>query len=467
MPISISQFASDRLLLNLQLWERQAQILEDFWQGNYNLAVWALGRRSGKTLMAAVAASYAATMLADEYRKQLRPGERFFIVSVANTADQAKIALTGVKDLINGSPILKPLIVRETTDTLELSTGAVFKALPASSRSGRGMACPLLIFDEIAHALDTEGNAAGGSLYQALSPSVAQFGSLGKILMLSSPWIQNGIFWDMFTQASSGRYPYMQCVNLPTWEVNPSISRDWLEQERARDPDLFRVEFGAEFTGNIAAFLDAQLIDAAINYARGPLPPLEKFKGSYYLSLDPAKGNRDAYTAVIAHYDGERLVVDLFHQFQPTWSDGTKLQVSIAEVENWIVQQHQSYGFSEVVLDQYNSQSTIQRLSGQLKIRELTWSAPSKTEAYAKLRELANAGNLELYPHPKAIGQLKNLTVRYRANGTWDVTGGTGASVDDFAAALAGAVLVAQKFVGSWDDAVVCGRTREFANFDW
>ncbi len=143
------------------------------------------------------------------------------------------------------------------------------------------MACPLLIFDEHAHALDTDGNAAGGSLYQALSPSVAQFGSLGKILMLSSPWIQNGIFWDMFVQANSGQYPYMQCINAPTWEINPSISRDWLEQERARDPELFKVEFGAEFTGNVAAFLDAQLIDAAVNYARGPLEVVEKFKGSY------------------------------------------------------------------------------------------------------------------------------------------------------------------------------------------
>lgn len=96
------------------------------------------------------------------------------------------------------------------------------RALPASSRSGRGMACPLLILDEIAHALDTEGNAAGGSLYQALSPSVAQFGTLGKILLLSSPWFQAGIFWDLYKQADSGQYPYMQCVNRPTWEVNPT-----------------------------------------------------------------------------------------------------------------------------------------------------------------------------------------------------------------------------------------------------
>lgn len=446
MAVSISKFASDPNLLNTPLWTKQAEILEEFWQGDYRLAVWALGRRSGKSVMAAIAATFAATMLADEYKKLLRPGERFFIVSVANTLDQAKIALQGVKDLINGSPILKHLITRETSDTLELSNGATFRALPASSRSGRGMACPLLIFDEIAHALDTEGNAAGGSLYQALSPSVAQFGDLGKILLLSSPWFQTGIFWDLYKQADSGQYPYMQRVRAATWEVNPTISKEWLDQEKARDPDLFRVEYGAEFTGNIAAFLDGQLVDSAINHDRGPLPPIPHFRGRYYLSLDPAKGNRDQYTACIIHYDGDRLFVDLFHQFAPSWSDGgKKMQVAIAEVESWILEKHKVFDFEEVILDQYNSAATIQRLSGYLKIRELTWTAPAKTEAYSKLRELFNAGNIELYSHQKAIQQIKNLTVKYRSNGSWDVSGGSGAAVDDYPAALAGAVLVSSQ----------------------
>lgn len=448
MAISISQFSADPNLLNTPLWDKQAEILEQFWTGSYTLAVWALGRRSGKTLMAAVTATYAATMLASEYKRHLRPGEKFFIVSVANTIDQARIALQSVKDLITASQFLKPLIVRDTTDTLELSNGAVFKALPASSRSGRGMACPVVIFDELAHALDTEaGNAAGDSLYAALSPSVAQFGGLGKILLLSSPWIQQGVFWDLYKQADSGQYPYMQRVNLPTWEVNRNISQDWLDQEKARDPELFRIEYGAEFTGNVAAFLDGQLIDAAINHDRGVLPPLPRFKGRYYLSLDPAKGNRDAYTACIAHLDGARLVVDLFHQFAPSWGDGKKATVAIALVEDWILEQHKVYGFTSVVLDQYNSSSTIQRLSGKVKIRELTWTAPTKTEAYSKLRELANAGNLELYPHPKAIQQLKNLTVKYRPNGTWDVSGGSHAAVDDYPSALAGAVLNARQSI--------------------
>lgn len=444
LRISIAQFASDPNLLNLELWPKQAQILEEFWQGNYAIAVWALGRRSGKTLMAAVTATYAACMLAHEYKRYLRPGERFYVISVANTIDQAKIALQGVKDLINGSPILKPLITRETSDTLELSNGAVFKALPASSRSGRGMPCPLVIFDEIAHSLDTEsGNAAGSSLYQALSPSTAQFGSLGKILLLSSPWLQSGIFWDLFKQANSGNFPHMVVAQAPTWEINPTISRDFLEQEKARDPELFRIEYGAEFTGNVAAFLDPQLVEAAINHERGLLAPKNKCR--YYLSLDPAKGGRDQYTAVVCHYDEhKRLIVDLFHEFNATWSDGRKNQVAIAEVEDWIINQHKLYNFRQVVLDQYNSAATIQRLSGRLRIEELTWTLPRKIQAYQKLKELINGFKLELYPHPKAIQQLKNLQVLYRANGTWGVSGGSGAAVDDFASALAGAVLIAQ-----------------------
>lgn len=446
-PIPISQFAADINLLNTPLWPKQQEILESFWQGNYAIAVWALGRRSGKTLMSAITATYAATMLADEYKKRLRPGEKFYIISVANTIDQAKIALQGVKDLINGSPILKPLITRETTDTLELSNGAVFRALPASSRSGRGMACPLLIFDEIAHAQDTEGNAAGASLYQALSPSVAQFGKLGKILLLSSPWIQAGIFWDLFKQANSGNFEQMQVVNLPTWEVNPTISRDWLEQEKARDPELFAVEYGANFSQSLAAYLDPALIDTAVNSDRSILLPMEKYRGKYYLSLDPAKGGqgRDAYTACIAHYDQGRFVVDRFHQFAAAWIDNKKTQVSIDEVESWILEHHRLYGFREVILDQYNSQGSIQRLRTKLPIRELTWTVPVKQQAYSKMKELFNAGKMDLYPHAKAVQQLKGLIVQYRANGTWNVSGGTGAAVDDFASALAGAIHTAKE----------------------
>ncbi len=387
-------------------------------------------------------------MLASEYKKYLRKGERFFIVSIANTIDQAKISLQSTKDLINNSPILKPLIIRETTDTLELSNGAVFKALPASSRGGRGLTCPLVIFDEIGHAIDTpDGNAAGSSLFAALSPTTKRFPGLGKILMLSTPWVQQGVFWEKYKQASSGKFPSMQLIQLPTWACNPFISEESLETEKLANPELFAIEYCANFSQSLASFLEPGLVDASVNRDRTSLRPLNKFRGQYVLSLDPAKGGagRDSYTACIAHHENEKLVVDLFHQFKPSYKsgDGGKQQISIAEVETWIQEYHQIYQFHQVVLDQYNSQSTIQNLKNLVPIEELTWTVKSKTQAFSKMRELFNSGNIDLYFHEKAIQQLKNSIVTYRAGGTWSVSGGAGANVDDFVSALAGAILIA------------------------
>lgn len=459
LPIGISQFCAEESLLNLQLWEKQSEILEKFWRENLSLAVFALGRRSGKTLMASAVAIYAAIVLEPEYKKFLRANERFYIVSVATTLDQSKIAIQNIKDLVKNSPVLSQLIVRETADSLELSNGAVFKAMPASSRGSRGMPVALLIFDEIAHTIDSEaGNASGYSLYQALAPSVAQFGRLGKILLLSSPWVKSGIFWDLYQQSLSGEFSHMMCVNLPSWEVNPTLSRDFLEQEKRRDPQLFEVEYGAQFSGSISAFLDWENIDNCIIKTRGMLPPMPKFQGRYVLSLDPAKGGRDEYTACIAHYDGDRFVIDLLHKFEPSFSNGKKLQVDVSQVENWILDKHSEYGFLKVVLDQYNSLSTIQKLSGRVPIDELTWTMPNKMKAFGRLKELINAFNFETYSHDQAIRQLKGLTLKLGSNGNWSVSGGTGAAVDDFASAIAGAVLAIEpetNFSDNWLDGLV------------
>lgn len=93
-------------------------------------------------------------------------------------------------------------------------------------------------------------------------------------------------------------------------------------------------------------------------------------------------------------------------------------------------------------LDQYNSAATIQRLSSKLKIKELTWTSPSKIEAFSKIRELFNSGKIELYSHPKANQQIKNLTVTYRSSGLWSVSGGTGAGIDITSFLLSGEISI-------------------------
>jgi len=433
-----------RQILGIKLYPKQEELLAAIWQPGVTHVVLSLGRRSGKTTMAAICAVYAAICLGDRYRKALGLRSTFNILCIANKEAQSKVALGMIRDLIQKAPLLKPLIKRQAMETLELTNGAIFTASPASSRGIRGEASPLIIFDELAHSLDTSGNAAGDQLYQAVAPGAAQFGKYAKILMLSTPWIQGGIFWDFYNQGQSPDYPSTFSISLPTWEVNPHLPYDgeFLKEERDRDPWSFNIEYGANFASPVGAFLSSDDVEACI--LREHANPTPTKSDHYYtLSLDPAKGGRDEYVACILHWEKDECIVDRWYVFEPSVQDGKRKLVSVEEVENWIIESDRRYRFHKIILDQYNSQSTIQSLKKRgLPCRELHWSAKSVTEAYTKLRNLVISGNLNLYRHKKAIEQLKGLIVRYNSVGTMSISGGDGAGVDDYCAALAGAVLV-------------------------
>lgn len=431
-------------ILGVDLYPKQKEILLEIWQPGKTHLVLPLGRRSGKTSIGAISAVYAAIVFRDRYFAKLGLRSTFNILCIANNEKQAKVALGMIRDFIERSPLLQPLIKRQAMETLELSNGAIFTASPASSRGIRGQASPLIIFDELAHSLDTSGNAAGEQLYQAVAPGAAQFGEDAKILMLSTPWIQSGIFWDFYTQGQSEDYPSTFSVSLPTWEVNPNLpyEGEFLKAERERDPWGFNVEYGANFVSPQGSFLSSDDIEACIQ-REGANPAPAKSDQLYTLSLDPAKGGRDEYVACIIHWEGDECIVDRWHVFEPSIADGKRNLVNVEDVEGWIAESNTRYRFQRIILDQYNSQSTIQSLRKRgLPCKELHWSAKSITEAYTKLRNLAIAGKLNLYRHKKAIAQLKGLTVKYNSIGTMSVSGGDGAGVDDFCAALAGAVLV-------------------------
>jgi hypothetical protein len=367
---------------------------------------------------------------------------------VANDLKQSKIALDFIRQLLVNSP-LEQEIVRETTLEITLSNNCTFQAIPASARASRGKAVAMAIFDECAFGLEGDANRGTKAMFDALSPSIAQFAPYSKILELSSPWLADGTFYEHFRQAESGEFIGMDCLKIPTWEINPGLpwGCDFLENARKKDPEAFEVEFGAQFKSNNAALVTAEIVESAVNKDRGVLFPDKEFTGTYVLSLDPARGGvgRDDYTACIVHYEGTRLIVDKFHSFEADFEIAGRKEVNMSKVEEWIKEHHRIYEFQCIVLDQYNSSFIIQNLSKEFPIAELAWSVSTKMKAFSKMKELFNAGLIELYPHPKAISQLKNLGVIYRSSGQWSVTGGKEVGVDDFAFALAAAILEASR----------------------
>jgi hypothetical protein len=446
MALRCSEFAKHAL--GVTLWPRQEQILNGLFEKKINHAIWAMGRRSGKTFMAAVAATYMCFVQADFFQRKVRKGEKWYIITVANDLGQSKIALENIRQLVVNSPFEQE-VTRETAFEIEISNGCVFQAIPASARASRGKAVVAIIQDELAFSIEGDANRGAEAMYNALSPSIAQFGRHGKIIELSSPWLTDGLFYEHFKQAESGEFPGMQALQIPTWEINVNLpwGCDFLENARKKDEESFWVEFGAQFAKSQSALLASEIIDAAVNKDRGIMVPMREYMGTYILALDPARGGvgRDDYTACIVHYEGERLIVDKFHAFEPDFEIAGKKEVNIAKVEDWIKEHHRIYEFQSIVLDQFNSSATIQSLAKDFPICELAWSVSTKMKAFSKMKELFNAGLIEMYPHKKAVLQLKNLSVIYRQSGQWAVTGGKETGVDDYAFALAGAILEASK----------------------
>ena len=189
---NVISFARD--VLGVSLHPRQKEALRGL--AAHQLSLLCLGRRSGKTLVACIWAVYDAVVR--DLSEHVRPGEPRYVVVVATASDQARRAFQVVRSFFD-LPLLSPLVARDTNEELHLTTGVVIKCLPCSARSTRGLAISTVIFDELAHFIDTEnGYQAGEQVYRALAPSVAQFGDAGRIVCLSTPRGQRGIFWRLW-----------------------------------------------------------------------------------------------------------------------------------------------------------------------------------------------------------------------------------------------------------------------------
>ena len=104
------------------------------------------GRRSGKdSIASAIAASAAAFR---NYQDVTRPGELASIMCLAVDKVQARISLNYTRAYFAEVPMLKSLVVRETADGLDFSTGASITVIPNDFRTVRGRSIALAVLDE-------------------------------------------------------------------------------------------------------------------------------------------------------------------------------------------------------------------------------------------------------------------------------------------------------------------------------
>lgn len=434
MP-SLLQAAADPHLFGFAAWPVQREMLAAVESDEWDTHAWCLGRRSGKTTIAAVVCLHNALFRPD-LDAMVRRGETRFAVTVATNLAQARLVLNAARSIVDNSPVIADLVESNTEDAIYfvLPSGArtAIRAFPCNSRSQRGFPISCLVLDEFAHFLsDSDGPAVADRVYGALRPSLAQFGEKARTILASTPYGTENAFARLFNDAREGKIPGARSFHATSAEVNPTLTEAYLDGERARDPGNFDQEFGAEFLASGDGYID---IERALIGGTEVAPP-EAGTG-WVIGLDPAfaaKGD-DFGVAVVGKSKASKdsLIVGPVLALRPE-GDFTGVLSKVAEIAHY-------YG-AKGVTDQYAAEAVINFLRRLgINVRKHSMSATTKTDTFGELRARLYDKSLTLPNLPPLLAEVRRLQTRFRAGSAAVINPRVGNSHGDMAQALALAV---------------------------
>lgn len=451
--VTVIAAADDPQLLGFPLWPCQRELLASLETGP-SLHVWALGRRSGKTTIGA-AAGVVNALFRPDLDALVRRGERRYVVSIANSQRQARLFVRAALSLVESSPLLRDEIEQATADELVFRNGVTLAAFPCTARGIRGLPVSFLFLDELAHFVDdTEGAGpqVAEHVFRAATPSVAQFGELGRIVCSSTPWGADGLFAELYRKATSGELEHALAQHASSAEMNPTLSSEWLAQQRViLGEEEFAAEYLADFTAGGSAYFEDTAIDEAVS-DRGEIAPETSGYRRFVAGLDPAFGGGDSFgLAIVCESMAEAGRIELAYAnawkpkrarrgrtLEETRAIEDELLLEIAEV----CRRYNARG----ITDQHKAAGVVDRLRRLgVACRTEAMTERTKTDVFRELRARLNAAELGLYPQPQLLAELRRVRSRFQAHRASVFIPRVGGSHGDIAQALA---LAAWEFRG-------------------
>lgn len=403
-----------------------------------------IGRRGGKSKAIACLLVYLAALV--DYRGKLTAGETAVCLCLSPSQVQSAIILNYARGILQESPVLRQLIVRETNETIELSNNVTIDVRSASFRRLRGQTCVAAVFDEIAFFHSDESANPDVEIIGAVKPSLMT--TNGLLVAISSPYARKGYLWDTFrTNFGEGGDPLTLVARASSLEMNPSLDPDWVAKERARDPAGAVGEYDAEFRTDVESFVTGEALEDCTESGVRERPYNRMH--TYSAFIDASAGAFDAYTMAISHLEGKTVVIDLIRETKPPF-----IPDAVTEQYCSILRGYQIYGVfgdrfgGEWVVDAYRKRGVT-----------LEPSEKSKSELYVDLLPRINSRTIALLDDQTLRRQLTSLERKTRLGGK-DVIDHVRGGRDDTANAVAGASYYAGRSLGDprfWQPIVYSG----------
>src|SRR5262249_23868762 len=263
-----------------------------------------VGRRGGKSRAIATLLCYLACLV--DYRPRLASGEVGVALCIAPSQEQSKIVRDYCEGILEASPILRQLIRRSTSETIELTNRVVISVRSASYRRLRGQTCIACIADEAAFWFNEDSSNPDYEILNAVRPSLATTG--GLLCVISSPYARRGVLWDSFKNHFGAQgNPSILVAKAATRELNPSLSQQFIDREYEKDPIWAAAEYGAEFRTDIESFVTSESVEGCID-AGVRERPYDR-RNLYSAFIDPSGGASDSFTMAVAHKEGMTSVI--------------------------------------------------------------------------------------------------------------------------------------------------------------
>ena len=385
------------------------------------------GRRSGKSRMAAAIAIYLALFT----KHKLARGEKGMCVIIAGSTAQAGTVFGYVRGFLEASPALAKEVAAVSRHEVTLRNGIVIAVHSNSFRTVRGRTLVACVMDEVAYWRDLDSALPDTETYSAVLPALAT--TNGMLVGISTPYRKLGLLHQKHRDHFGVDGDDVLVVQGGSAAFNPTLSTAVIETQRAADPTAASSEWDATFRTDISAYLDDELIDAAVEHGRPPeLPPRG---GVHYQAFTDASGGTggDSYTLSIAHKDNVgRVIVDVLR--------GTSGGKFDPHATTW--------GYSEL-LKQYGIRSVTGDFYGAEWVAS-TWQAnginyarseQSKSELYLEAVPLFTRGLIRLPDHARLLRELRLLERHTHRSGRDTVDHPKGGR-DDHANSVCGAAVL-------------------------
>jgi len=154
-----------------------------------------VGRRGGKSLVAALTATFLACF--KDYSELLAPGEVATVMVIAADRRQARVVMRYIAGFLESAPMLASMITKRTQEAIHLNNRVVIEIHTCNFRAIRGYTIAGVVCDEIAYWRTEDSANPDAEILNAIRPGMATIRG-GLLLCISSPYARRGALWEVY-----------------------------------------------------------------------------------------------------------------------------------------------------------------------------------------------------------------------------------------------------------------------------